>query len=474
MAGVHLLIGIGEGLITATTVATVAKVRPDLVYALRALQPAAPVARAAGRRRCRHEASATGWFLAGGLLVALLLAGVVSNFASVQPGRAGLVARAGLHGRRRRQHHRRQLHGPAGEQDHEWRTARWPTTASGASTTRSCPPACPGCSGCCSRSRSAAASSGWSAARRPRHGRRRDQHGADGGLTWAPATRHAAATCDRDSSPVHRLAPEVKIAAMVLFTIAVVATPREAFWAFGGYAAAASRWWRRWPGCGLRLAAQRAADRAAVRAVRRRAAVPRARRAGRRGWAALSVDGLLRRVEHPRQGHARRARVAAAGRDHHDRDLIARPGPAALPAGLTQIATFMLRYLDVLVGEARRMRVARISRGDDPRFLWQVRGFAAGVGALFLRAFERGERVYLAMVSRGYTGPDARVWQRAGAAHRRAVGGRGDGAGGGRPPSPPRRSCCHDRVVRTAPRCDVTRRAVTRTRTGTSPCAAWT
>ena len=35
MGGVHTLIGIGEGLITATTVATVAKVRPDLVYALR-------------------------------------------------------------------------------------------------------------------------------------------------------------------------------------------------------------------------------------------------------------------------------------------------------------------------------------------------------------------------------------------------------------------------------------------------------
>ena len=35
MAGVHTLIGIGEGLIAAVTVATVAKVRPDLVYALR-------------------------------------------------------------------------------------------------------------------------------------------------------------------------------------------------------------------------------------------------------------------------------------------------------------------------------------------------------------------------------------------------------------------------------------------------------
>lgn len=35
MAGVHVLIGIGEGLITAVTVVTVARIRPDLVYALR-------------------------------------------------------------------------------------------------------------------------------------------------------------------------------------------------------------------------------------------------------------------------------------------------------------------------------------------------------------------------------------------------------------------------------------------------------
>jgi cobalt/nickel transport system permease protein len=38
MAGSHLLIGIGEGLIAAATVVTVAKTRPDLVYALRSLR----------------------------------------------------------------------------------------------------------------------------------------------------------------------------------------------------------------------------------------------------------------------------------------------------------------------------------------------------------------------------------------------------------------------------------------------------
>ncbi len=35
MLGTHVLIGIGEGLITAVTVVAVARSRPDLVYLLR-------------------------------------------------------------------------------------------------------------------------------------------------------------------------------------------------------------------------------------------------------------------------------------------------------------------------------------------------------------------------------------------------------------------------------------------------------
>src|SRR5262245_24326638 len=37
------------------------------------------------------------------------------------------------------------------------------------------------------------------------------------------------------SSRLHRIAPQCKIAATVLFVLAVVATPRESFWAFGVY-----------------------------------------------------------------------------------------------------------------------------------------------------------------------------------------------------------------------------------------------
>ena len=66
------------------------------------------------------------------------------------------------------------------------------------------------------------------------------------------------------------------------------------------------------------------------------------------------------------------------------------------------IASFMVRYGEVLAGDLRRMRIARLSRGDDPRWLWQVRGIARTAGALFVRSYERGERVYVAMLARGY------------------------------------------------------------------------
>ena len=48
---------------------------------------------------------------------------------------------------------------------------------------------------------------------------------------------HAHALYFHGHSAVHRLAPETKLVAQFLFVLIVVATPREAFWAFGLYAA---------------------------------------------------------------------------------------------------------------------------------------------------------------------------------------------------------------------------------------------
>lgn len=75
-----------------------------------------------------------------------------------------------------------------------------------------------------------------------------------------------------------------------------------------------------------------------------------------------------------------------------------------LPRRLVEILTFMVRYLDLVRGDLRRMEIARASRGD-PRAGWRrwLAG-AATVGHLFVRSYERGERVELAMAARGYRG----------------------------------------------------------------------
>ena len=75
-----------------------------------------------------------------------------------------------------------------------------------------------------------------------------------------------------------------------------------------------------------------------------------------------------------------------------------------VPDLLVQIMGFMIRYLDVVLGEFRRMRVAMASRGHNPTWIGQVKPYARVAGLIFIRSYERGERVYLAMASRGYSG----------------------------------------------------------------------
>ena len=97
-----------------------------------------------------------------------------------------------------------------------------------------------------------------------------------------------------------------------------------------------------------------------------------------------------------------------------------------VPKVLVSIAGFMVRYLTILTGEAERMRVARQSRGYEPRWLWQAGAMGASVGTLFVRAYERGERVHLAMCSRGYDGTMPELGGRR--AHRTRLGPGGDAA----------------------------------------------
>ncbi|MGH3662178.1 MAG: cobalt ECF transporter T component CbiQ, partial [Micromonosporaceae bacterium] len=204
-------------------------------------------------------------------------------------------------------------------------------------------------------------------------------------------------------SRVHRLEPEVKIVASVAFTVLVVLTPPEQYWAFGLYL--------------LLLGAVAAMAQVHLSWLAKRTLIelpfvvlavllPFLGSGPRVDWLGLSLstEGLLGAWNIVAKGTLGVLSSLLLAASTQMRDLVLGLDRLRCPAVITHIVTFMLRYLEVLGGEASRMRIARLSRGYQPRFLWQARAFAAGAGALFVRAFERGERVYLAMVSRGYTG----------------------------------------------------------------------
>jgi cobalt/nickel transport system permease protein len=202
---------------------------------------------------------------------------------------------------------------------------------------------------------------------------------------------------------LHRLPAHVKIVALVTFMLVVVATPREWYAAFAVYFLAL-----------LVLVAL--------------STVPPAYLAKRM---VVEVPFVLFALLLPFVATGPRTEVLGLSLSEHGLVgawgllvkgtlgvmasllLAATTEPRALLAGLerlrvphllVQIMGFMVRYLDVVTEELRRIHVARESRGftaRNPRH-WPVVAKSAGV--LFIRSYERGERVHLAMLSRGYDG----------------------------------------------------------------------
>ncbi len=84
-----------------------------------------------------------------------------------------------------------------------------------------------------------------------------------------------------------------------------------------------------------------------------------------------------------------------------------------IPRLLVSLFGLMWRYLFVLVDEALRLMRARQARSGESgkpgarkggSVAWRARIAGGMAGNLFLRAFERSDRIYMAMVARGYDG----------------------------------------------------------------------
>jgi len=204
-------------------------------------------------------------------------------------------------------------------------------------------------------------------------------------------------------SPVHRLAPQCKLVAVLAFILIVVTTPPTSFWAFGGYAVllAAVALIARVPFSSI--AARMVVE---VPFVAFAALLPFISRGARVDVLGISVSesgmlGAWNILAKASLGVIASVLLAATT---EPRTLLLGIERLHMPAQMVQIMQFMFRYTDVIGSEMARMRIARESRAFEARDVRQLKVVAQSAGALFIRSYERGERVHLAMLSRGYNG----------------------------------------------------------------------
>ncbi|OFW58851.1 MAG: cobalt ECF transporter T component CbiQ [Actinobacteria bacterium RBG_16_64_13] len=207
-------------------------------------------------------------------------------------------------------------------------------------------------------------------------------------------------------SPLHRLDARAKILGFVGFTVVVVSTPAHAVWAFILYATV--------------LVFLLGLARVPPAYVLRRILVvvpfllvvacflPFFHRAGAGGYSLgglhVTGEGLLVLWNAGAKAVLGALSMIVLGATTGFSDIVWGFERLRAPKVLILIVGFMYRYSFVFVEEARRMRRAMTSRNYRARWLWNIPVLGHMLGALFLRSYSRGERVYVAMLSRGYEG----------------------------------------------------------------------
>jgi len=242
------------------------------------------------------------------------------------------------------------------------------------------------------------------------------------------------------ASPIHRLDARLKVIGVLVFIVAVNLTPLQGWAAFGIYAAL--------------LAGVIALARLSPGSVLGRSmlALPFVLMAAiglpfvREGRALVALNMLGWQVSITDVGVLRFASVMANSwlsvsaaitliYTTHCLDIMRALRSLGVPLVRSAIILLMYRYMFVLVEEtqcmirAREARSAEIDAHKAGRSVWwraQVTGRM--IGTLFLRTYERSERIYNAMLARGYTGEIRVLRQTALSPCEVAVGGLGAAA----------------------------------------------
>ena len=218
------------------------------------------------------------------------------------------------------------------------------------------------------------------------------------------------------ASPIHRLDPRVKVVMTVLFVVSNVVLPDGAWSAFllaWGLVLLASRL----AGLGLGYPVRRSfiALPFALAAVSAIVAIPgRPLGAWTIGpWHLVATDaGLLRFASIMVRSWISVQMAILLTATTQFPDLIHALRHLRVPTLIVAIISFMYRYLFVLADEVTRLLRARESRsarlagqsGAGGSLAWRARVAGNMAGQLFLRSYERSDRIYNAMLARGYAG----------------------------------------------------------------------
>ncbi len=208
------------------------------------------------------------------------------------------------------------------------------------------------------------------------------------------------------TSRIHRLDPRVKILGFLGLTVVSVSTPATEIWAFALYFAL--------------LVFLIGMSRLPLAFLIRRTALilpvvgmvvvflPFLHRGGREfvifGGLTVSEVGLVLLWNVLVKAVLGTLSMTVLGLTTSFAELVAGLDALHAPRIFTLIVSFMYRYSFVFVEEFRRMRRAMESRNYQGRWLWDATVLGHVISSLFLRSYQRGERVYVAMLSRGYDG----------------------------------------------------------------------
>ena len=88
-------------------------------------------------------------------------------------------------------------------------------------------------------------------------------------------------------------------------------------------------------------------------------------------------------------------------------DLMCAAGKLGMPSKIVAVMSFMYRYLFIVIDEASHMMLARDLRSFRGKKFSLLTASGGIIGALFVRSFEHAERLYNAMLLRGYNGKPA-------------------------------------------------------------------